>query len=145
MASPSSHHDRIVTTHYRYKPPPKKRKAVPLAGPAIVTPRRKQPAVAKKPEPASAVVRKARPCNDNRPDTVPPAAIVRKPSRAMHKVPEDNPKPTIVTTTGRKRRSSDGPPPQMELSLSRQPVERDGDDYKRMKAAIARRLRGGDE
>jgi hypothetical protein len=29
---------RIVTTHYRYKPPPRKRKAAPLAGPAVVTP-----------------------------------------------------------------------------------------------------------
>ena len=27
---------RIVTTHYRYKRPPRKRKAVPLQGPAIV-------------------------------------------------------------------------------------------------------------
>jgi hypothetical protein len=27
---------RIVTTTYRYKPPPKKRKAVAIAGPAIV-------------------------------------------------------------------------------------------------------------
>jgi hypothetical protein len=30
----------------------------------------------------------------------------------------------------------------MELPLSRKPVERDGDDYKRLKAALARRLRG---
>jgi hypothetical protein len=30
----------------------------------------------------------------------------------------------------------------MELPLSRQPVERDGDDYKRLKDAMARRLRG---
>jgi hypothetical protein len=27
---------RIVTTHYRYKRPPRKRKAAPLEGPAIV-------------------------------------------------------------------------------------------------------------
>jgi hypothetical protein len=33
----------------------------------------------------------------------------------------------------------------MELQLSRKPVERDGDDYKRLKAAMARRLRGADE
>ena len=31
---------RIVTSTYRYKRPPRKRKAVPLEGPAIVTPRR---------------------------------------------------------------------------------------------------------
>ena len=28
---------RIVTTTYRYKPPPRKRKAAPLAGPAVVS------------------------------------------------------------------------------------------------------------
>ena len=48
-------------------------------------------------------------------------------------------KPAIVVTA-RKRRG-DGPHLPMELSLSRKPVERDGDDYKRMKAAMARRLR----
>ena len=31
----------------------------------------------------------------------------------------------------------------MELPLSRKPVERDGDDYKRLKAAMARRLPAG--
>jgi hypothetical protein len=31
---------RIVTTHYRYKPPPKKRKAVALEVPAVVTAKR---------------------------------------------------------------------------------------------------------
>jgi hypothetical protein len=58
---------RIVTTHYRYKPPPRKRKAVPLAGTAVVTPKRK-PTERKKPDAAAAVVRKAKPCNDNRPE-----------------------------------------------------------------------------
>jgi hypothetical protein len=137
---------RIVTTHYRYKPPPRKRKAVPLAGPTVVTPKRK-PAVAKKPEPAAAIARKAKPCNDNRPNVVPqnkPATIVRtaQPSRATHTTPEDNPNPAIVTSTDRKRRISDSPALPMELPLSRKPVERDGDDYKRLKAAMARRLRG---
>ena len=57
----------------------------------------------------------------------------------------DDHKPAIVTTTSKKRRIGDGPPPQMELPLSRQPVEHGGDDYKRLKAAMARRLRGADE
>jgi hypothetical protein len=108
------------------------------------------PTDTKKLEPVSAVVRKTKPCNDNRPDVVPqnkPAAIVRpaQPSRAMHKMPEDDPKPAIVTTASRQRRISDGPPLPMALPLSRQPVERDGDNYKRLKDAMARRLRGGDE
>ena len=50
-------------------------------------------------------------------------------------------KPAIVTTS-RKRRIGGGPYRQMELPLSRQPVERDGDEYKRLKAAMALRLRG---
>jgi hypothetical protein len=33
----------------------------------------------------------------------------------------------------------------MELPLSRKSVERDGDNYKRLKAAMARRLRSADE
>jgi hypothetical protein len=118
---------RPVTSTYRYKRPPRKRKAVPLPSPAVV--------------------RKVKPCNDNRPDVVPQnksAAIVRtaQSSRAMHNPPEDNPQPAIVTTTSQKRRISDGPPLPMELPLSRKPIERDGDDYKRMKATMARRLRG---
>ena len=56
---------RVVTTHYRYKPPPRKRKAAPLAGPAVVTPKR-TPTDTKKLEPAGAIMRKVKPCNDNR-------------------------------------------------------------------------------
>jgi hypothetical protein len=51
---------------------------------------------------------------------------------------------TAIVTTARKRRSA-GPHLPMELPLTRKPVERDGDDYKRMKAAMAGRLRGADE
>jgi hypothetical protein len=109
---------RIVTTTYRYKPPPPKRKEAPPL-PVEVIPSR------------PAVVRKAKPCNDNRPE----AETERLPTVGKQK-------PAIVTTAGRKPRISDGPPPQMELPLSRQPVERDGDDYKRLKATMARRLRG---
>jgi hypothetical protein len=71
-----------------------------------------------------------------------PATIVRaaQPSPSAHKMPAANPKPAIVTTTGRKRRLSADPLPQMELPLSCQPVERDGDTYKRMKAAMTRRF-----
>ena len=64
----------IITTHYRRKPPPRKRKAVPLEAPAVVTPKRKRellPAERKQLEPASPIVQKAKPCNDNRPDPAP--------------------------------------------------------------------------
>ena len=143
MASPSSHHD------------PHRHHALPLQAPAAEAEGgaarwpggRDAEAEARaschrggKARAGPAIVRKATPCNDDRPDVVPqnkPAAIVRtaQPSRATPKMPEDNPKPAIVTTTSRKRHISDGPPLPMELPLSRKPVERDGDDYKRLKAA----------
>jgi hypothetical protein len=47
-----------------------------------------------------------------------------------------------VATASRKRRIKAGPTLPMELPLSRRPVERDGNDYKRLKAAMTRRLRG---
>ena len=124
---------RIVTTHYRYKPPPRKRKTAPLVGPAVVTPKRVLlPSDAKKLEPASAIVRKVTPCNDNRPEIEPELRATAG-------------KKSAIITARPKRRIGDGPPPPMELPLSRQPAERDGDDYKRLKAAMARRLRGDDE
>ena len=43
---------RIVTSTYRYKRPPRKRKAVPLEGPAIVTKRAASPQ-ASAPKPAA--------------------------------------------------------------------------------------------
>ena len=49
---------RIVTSTYRYKRPPRKRKAVPLTGPAIVTPRSKATSLS--------VPRGVKPSNDNR-------------------------------------------------------------------------------
>jgi hypothetical protein len=54
----------IVTTTYRYKRPPRKRKAMPLRGPAIVRKRGKVDAVV----PPDRVEEPA-PANDNRPET----------------------------------------------------------------------------
>ena len=57
--------------------------------------------------------------------------------------PETKP---VIATTGRKRYSvTDRAHLPMDLPLSRKPVEREGDDYKRLRAAMARRLRGVDE
>jgi hypothetical protein len=63
---------RIVTTHYRYKP--RKRKAVPLQGPAVVRKRGKVDAVA----PPDRVEEPA-PGNVNRPETSTSIDDVRKP------------------------------------------------------------------
>ena len=54
-------------------------------------------------------------------------------------------KPAIVTTGRKRRGETDRPHLPMELPLSRKPVERDGDDYKLLKAAMARLLHGADE
>jgi hypothetical protein len=51
-------------------------------------------------------------------------------------------KPSILVISRKRRRGADGPHLPMELPLSRKPIERDGDDYKRLKAVMARRLRG---
>jgi hypothetical protein len=64
---------RIVTTAYRYKPPPRKRKAVAIEGPAVVRKR-------------------------GRADAVVPPDRVEDPTPA-----NDDRKPAIVTTTSRKR------------------------------------------
>jgi hypothetical protein len=50
-------------------------------------------------------------------------------------------KPAIVSAKS-KHRIKDGPTLPMELPLSRKPIERDGDTYKRLKTAMTRRLRG---
>ena len=110
---------RIVTYAHRYKRPPKKRKAVALEVPAIVTRARKRLRAEAPDDP------KPTPANDDRKPTQPlPAAIV---------------------TAKPKRRIPDGPPTPMELPASRRepvPVQRDGENFKRLKAAMTRRLRG---
>jgi hypothetical protein len=57
----------IIRSTYRYKRPARKPKAVPLAGPAVVTPKRK-PTAEKQLKPDAAIVRKAKPYNDNCPE-----------------------------------------------------------------------------
>jgi hypothetical protein len=155
----------IIHSTYRYKRPPRKRKAVALEAPAIVTTKssRRRPVggteetaaeVQRAPVPERegavqpstpravervispphanddrkpAIVRKAKPGDDTRPD------------------PSSRDKPAIVTTGRKQRREADRPHLPMELPLSRKSVERDGDDYKRLKAAMARRLHGAGE
>ena len=118
----------IVRTHYRYKRPPRKRKAVALGVPAIVArARKKRLRVSDRDSDQSAAP------DDTKPPPPPPTNDADKPP----------PRPAAIVTAKRKRRT-DGPLP-MELPASRKPVkpvEREGDDYKRMKAAMARRLRG---
>ncbi|HEY2616488.1 MAG TPA: hypothetical protein VGI78_04050, partial [Acetobacteraceae bacterium] len=46
---------------------------------------------------------------------------------------------TIVATASRKHHIKDSPTLPMELPLSRKPIERDGDNYKRLKAAMTAR------
>ena len=67
---------RIVTTAYRYKPPPRKRKAVAIAGPAIVRKRGRADVVPPPDEPKPAA---PPPANDDR---NPPPPGARKPGIA---------------------------------------------------------------
>ena len=210
---------RIVTTPYRYKRPPRKRKPVALDMPAVVAAKSRRPVGgteeaaaevmtltayprsgetgATQPSTPSAAARVAPPANDDQKSAI---VTIKRKSR-FGDVPDLAPeelqrrgeaadalwrglvdqatakdgksaavsagssssatKPAIVTTarkrrsvatkpaivtTARKRRSVENRPHlPMELPLSRKPVEHDGDDYKRMKAAMARRLRGANE
>ena len=167
---------RIITTAYSYKPPPRRKKAVPLAGPAVIATKRSRRPVWGEPaaeletraasrgkanEAALGVVHPA--ANDDR---KPPhaAASSEKPvivTTARRKQMRLRGEPVvpvstlpaqedrsaagpsaIVTTAGRKRRITDCPTLPMELPLSRRPIERDGDAYKRLKTAMTRQLRG---
>src|SRR5579859_6401215 len=76
---------RIVTTQYRYKRPPKKRKPVTLAGPAITTVKRTR-GERKKPNPPP-------PANDDeRPSPKQPAIVAARPRRGRFgDVPEMTP------------------------------------------------------
>jgi hypothetical protein len=74
---------RIITTHYRYKPPLRKRKTAPLAGPAVVTRRASLPSGGK----AKAT----------------PAAVTAPPPANDDRKPADGQKPAIVTAASRKQ------------------------------------------
>ena len=150
---------RIVRTTYRYKRPPGKRKAVTLEVPAVITAASKRRRVSDEARAALAASlevpeivtipreklrhvaaieaptivrgeRVAKGVTSERPEVT---ASVVQPAK-------DDRRPAIVTAKP-KRRLPDGPPLPMELPLSRKPVERDDDDYKRLKDAMARRLR----
>jgi hypothetical protein len=139
---------RIVTTHYRYKRPPRRRKAVALEAPVIVTTKKQPPPIWG--ETAAEVLHTPRFREEGeavQPSTPREATRVISPPNHSALPANDDRKPTTTTkpaivTASRKRRIGDDPHLPMELPLSRKPVERDGDDYKRLKAAMARRLRG---
>jgi hypothetical protein len=135
----------IVRSTYRYKRPPRKRKAVALEAPAIVTAKKSRRPVLG--ETAAEVMTLHAPAPETgaaQPSTPREAArVIAPPPANDDRKPVPVPKPAIVTATSRKqRREADRPHLPMELPLSRKPVERDGDDYKRLKAAMTKRLRG---
>ena len=88
---------RIVTTHYRYKRPPRKRKAVAIEAPAVVTAKSSHRPVLG--ETAAGVMTLHAPAPETgavQPSTPRAAARVAPPAN-------DDRKPSIVTTTSRKR------------------------------------------
>jgi hypothetical protein len=92
---------RIVTTHYRYKRPPRKRKAVAIEAPAVVTAKSsRHPPVRGTKEAAAEVTRAPTPVREG---AVQPSTP-REPARVIAQPPaNDDRKPAIVTTTSRKR------------------------------------------
>jgi hypothetical protein len=125
---------RIVTYAHRYKRPPRKRKAVALDVPAVT--RTKLRALA--PPSSAEIVKpgKGRAGNDNQAAPLAPT-IVR--AKSKQHVGEDRPHPTMELPRSRPKPSDDSRP--SELAEAK-PVDRDAPDYRQMKAALARRLRG---
>jgi hypothetical protein len=114
---------RIVTSSYRYKPPPRRQKTAPLAGPAVVTPKRKH-ADTKKLEPAPAVAPKTKPGNDNHLDPAP--------------LPTDGKKSAIVTVARKPGRFGDAP------DLTPEEHQRRGDTAEALWRELVRRSTGKD-
>jgi hypothetical protein len=162
---------RIVSYAHRPKRPPRKQQAAPLAGSAVVTTKSSRRPVwgetaaelgtrAASPERGNeAALSVAQPAaNDDRKPAHAATSgekpvIVRKQVKLRGEPVSVSASPVhddrsaaassaIVTTTGRKHRIKDGPTLPMELPLSRKPVERDGNAYKRLRTAMTRRLRG---
>jgi len=75
--------------------------------------------------------------------TTPPATerdpVVTTARKAPAPANADGPRKSAIVTAKEK---PPRPVPAVDLPLSRKPVEREGDDYKRMRDAMARRLRG---
>jgi hypothetical protein len=99
---------RIVTTHYRYKRPPRKRKAVALEAPAIVTAKgsRRPPPVGGKGEAAAEVrLHAPTPVREGavQPSTPREAARVITPPHHSASPANDDRKPAIVTATSKKQ------------------------------------------
>jgi hypothetical protein len=135
---------RIVRTAYHCKRPPKRKQPVAIEVPAVV--RAADPAKARRraqptpPESTPAISKGSAKSTGKPVKPLDVAVVSTSIKRAALSAANDDHKPAIVTAKP-KRRLPDGPPLPMELPLSRKPVERE-DDYKRLKAAMARRLRG---
>jgi hypothetical protein len=138
----------IVTYAHRYKPPPRKKQAAPLPGRAVVTKRARPNTGAPKTGPAA--VTAPPPANDDRKPTTgqkpvivsagKPAKLRGEPMSVSVSPAEDDRSAAapsaIVSATSRKHRR--GP----DASHGASAVPQAGDDYKRLKAAMTRRLRG---
>jgi hypothetical protein len=117
---------RIVTTPYRYKRPPRKRKAVALDIPAVVTAKSSRRPVGGAEEAAAKVPMTARTTGQQaQPSTPREAARVAPPAN-------DDRKPAIVTTTSRKRLKL--------LRADKRAADTDGDPE--MRAWILRAMQG---
>jgi hypothetical protein len=121
----------IVRTAYRYKRPPRRKKPVALEVPAVV----------KAADPAKAHRNHAPASTESAPAVV--NATIKRTGASAAPAANDDHKPVIPPTIRKANPGGGGGPHrQMELPLSRQQGEREEDAYKRLKAAMARRLRG---
>jgi hypothetical protein len=142
---------RIVTTTYRYKPPPKRkgRKLAEITGPAVVTSvdprrgsRRRDDQGDGQGATAAGQSTRLERADQQQPSTAPERQrdpVVTTARKAPAPATDGGPRRSAIVTAKEK---PPRPVPAVDLPLTRTPVERDGDDYKRMRDAMARRLRG---
>jgi hypothetical protein len=124
---------RIVTTPYRYKRPPRKRKAVALDIPAVVTAKSRRRPVGGTEEAAAKVPMTARTTGQQAQPSTP-----REAARVIAPPPANNDrKPAVVTTTSKKRLKL--------LRTDKRAAEPDNDPEAtaRVKAFFARMIRPG--
>ena len=136
----------IITTTYRYKPPPKRkgRKLAEITGPAVVVGKGSRRPVWEKagPERVRSKSTRLEKAGEAQPTTPPERQrdpVVTTARKTPAPANDDGPRKSAIVTAKEK------PPrrvPAVDLPLSPKPIEREGDDYKRMRDAMARRLRG---
>jgi hypothetical protein len=123
---------RIVTTHYRYKRPPRKQKAVALEAPAVVTTKSsRHPPVRGTKEAAAEVTRAPTPVREGAVQPTTPGAAAR-----VEPPPANDDRQSAIVTIKRKSRFGDAP------DLTPEELQRRGEAADALWRELVRRATG---